>query len=92
MEAFLRETNALPGEELPTSQRASPASDAELRVLLGLVESMREVAVSKALPPSLARALGLGGQMVAHWTPRPRLGERLVGLEPWFSLDRPPEA
>ena len=93
MEAFIREANTLLGmldEELEAPHRASGASDAELRFILGLVKTMRDAAASRALPPGTARTVGLGRHVVDHWTFRTRLGERLVGLEQWFSrLDTP---
>ena len=93
MEAFIREANAvlvMLDEELAAPHRASGASDAELRFILGLVERMRDVAISEELPPGSARTVGLGRHVVDHWTFRTRLGERLVGLEQWFSKLAPP--
>jgi hypothetical protein len=88
VEAFIREADVLLGmldEELTAPHRASGASDAELRFILGLVRSMREAAVTQSLPPRTARTVGLGRHVVDHWTFRTRLGERLVGLEQWFT-------
>jgi hypothetical protein len=88
VEAFIREADTLLGmleQEMATSERPSGASDAELRFILGLVRGMREKAVSGQLPPRSARTIGLGRHVANHWTFRTRLGERLVGLEQWFS-------
>lgn len=88
MEAFIREADVLLGmldEELAAPHRSSGASDAELRFILGLVQRMREAAVTQVLPPRTARTIGLGRHVVDHWTFRTRLGERLVGLEQWFT-------
>jgi hypothetical protein len=88
MEAFIREADTLLGmlaEEMTSSSRPSGASDAELRFILGLVQTMREAAASKQLPPRTARTIGLGRHVVDHWTFRTRLGERLVGFEQWFA-------
>ncbi len=87
MEAFLREAHAwwaVLGEELATAQRASRAGEAELRFILGLAESMPDVAPSEELPPGSARTVGLGRHVADHGTPRPRLEERLGGREQWF--------
>jgi hypothetical protein len=88
VEAFIREADTLLGmldEELAAAHRASGASDAELRFILGLVRRMRDAAVTRALPPRTARTVGLGRHVVDHWAFRRGLGERLVGLEQWFS-------
>jgi hypothetical protein len=88
VEAFIREADlllAMLDEELGASHRSSGASDAELRFILGLVRSMREAAQTCALPPRTARTFGLGRHVVDHWSFRAGLGERLVGLEQWFS-------
>jgi hypothetical protein len=88
VEAFIREADvllALLDEELSASHRSSGASDAELRFILGLVRRMRDAAETDALPPRTARTFGLGRHVVNHWTFRAGLGERLVGLEQWFS-------
>lgn len=88
MEAFIREADLLLGmldEELAAAHRTSGASDAELRFILGLVKRMRDAALARALPPRTARTFGLGRHVVDHWTFRIGLGERLVGLEQWFS-------
>jgi hypothetical protein len=88
MEAFIREADVLLGllnEELGAYHRSSGASDAELRFILGLVRQMRDAAETHALPPRTARTFGLGRHVVDHWTFRAGLGERLVGLEQWFS-------
>lgn len=88
VEAFIREADALLGmleEELGASHRVSGASDAELRFIQGLVRRMREAARTEALPPRSARTFGLGRHVVDHWTFRAGLGERLVGLEQWFT-------
>jgi hypothetical protein len=88
VEAFIREADALLGmldEEFAAPHRSSGASDAELRFILGLVQSMRDAAATRELPPRSARTVGLGRHVVDHWTFRTRLGERLVGFEQWFS-------
>ncbi len=88
MEDFIREADTLLGmldEELASAHRSSGASDAELRFILGLVRTMRDAAQARELPPGTARTIGLGRHVVDHWTFRTRLGERLVGLEQWFS-------
>lgn len=88
MDAFIREADSLLGlleEELASSHRSSGASDAELRFIQGLVKSMRHAALTSELPPRTARTFGLGRHVVDHWTFRSGLGERLVGLEQWFS-------
>jgi hypothetical protein len=88
VEAFIREADVLLGmldEELGAAHRSSGASDAELRFILGLVRSMREAAETRALPPRSARTFGLGRHVVDHWAFRAGLGDRLVGLEQWFS-------
>ncbi len=88
MEAFIREAEALLGmleEELSAAHRTSGASDAELRFILGLVQTMRDAAAARALPPRTARTVGLGRHVADHWTFRPGLGERLVGFEQWFT-------
>lgn len=88
MQAFIREADTLLGmldEELAAQRRSSGASDAELRFIHGLVKSMRDAAASRTLPPRTARTMGLGRHVADHWTSRSGLGERLVGLEQWFS-------
>jgi hypothetical protein len=88
VEAFIHEADALLGmleEELSAAHRTSGASDAELRFILGLVQTMRDAAVARALPPRTARTVGLGRHVADHWTFRPGLGERLVGFEQWFT-------
>jgi hypothetical protein len=88
VEGFIREADVLLGmldAELSASHRASGASDAELRFIHGLVQRMREAARTEALPPRTARTFGLGRHVVDHWTFRAGLGERLVGLEQWFT-------
>jgi hypothetical protein len=88
VEAFIREADTLLGmleEELAAAHRTSGASDAELRFILGLVQRMREAALARALPPRSARTVGLGRHVADHWTLRVGLGERLVGLEQWFT-------
>jgi hypothetical protein len=93
VEDFIREADKLLGmldEELASSCRSSGASDAELRFILGLVRSMRDAARTRELPPGTARTVGLGRHVVDHWTFRTGLGERLVGLEQWFSTLGPP--
>jgi hypothetical protein len=88
MKAFIREADVLLGmldTELQAAHRSSGASDAELRFIRGLVRKMRDAALARALPPRSARTFGLGRHVVDHWTFRQGLGERLVGLEQWFS-------
>jgi hypothetical protein len=88
VEAFIREADTLLemlAQELATAERSSGASDAELRFILGLVRGMRQAAASGQLPPRAARTIGLGRHVANRWTFRTRLGERLVGLEQWFS-------
>jgi hypothetical protein len=88
VQAFIREADALLGmlqEELSAAHRTSGASDAELRFILGLVQTMRAAAVARALPPRSARTVGLGRHVADHWTFRPGLGERMVGFEQWFT-------
>jgi hypothetical protein len=88
VEDFIREADvllAMLDEELATVDRSTGASDAELRFIVGLVQTMRATAVADALPPRTARTIGLGRHVVNQWTFRTRLGERLISLEQWFT-------
>jgi hypothetical protein len=88
VDGFVREADALLallGEELAATHRTSGASDAELRFIAGLVRQMRDAASTGTLPPRSARTVGLGRHVVNSWAFRAGLGERLVGLEQWFS-------
>ena len=46
---------------------------------------MRDAASTATLPPRSARTIGLGRHVVNSWAFRAGLGERLIGLEQWFS-------
>jgi hypothetical protein len=88
VEAFIREADTLLellDQELAAAHRTSGASDAELCFIQGLVQHMRDAALAHALPPRTARTVGLGRHVADHWTFRIGLGERLVGLEQWFT-------
>jgi hypothetical protein len=79
VDAFVRQAEflfALLAEERGADARASGASDVELR----FIQRTRGAASCGSLPPHAVRR-----QMVDRWAFRPGLGERLLGLEQWFS-------